>query len=297
MNNALIMEGGAMRGMFTCGVIDVLMERGITFDAAAGISAGAVFGCNFKSRQIGRPIRYNKQYCADPRYCSLRSLLTTGDLYGADFCYQELPDALDVFDRAAFRDNPMAFYVGATDIEAGRCVFHRCSDGGAADMAWLRASASMPFMSRPVEIDGKQYLDGGITDAVPFAYMEGLGCRRCVIVLTQPKGYRKRPPRGLRLMRFALRRSPRLAAAMATRHEMYNRQMEEIDRREGEGIALVIRPPEALRIGHTEKRPQELERVYRIGRAETERRLGEITRFLGDGRPGAIGNTTSRGTP
>lgn len=101
MKTALIMEGGAMRGMFTCGVMDVLMEHGITFDGAAGISAGAVFGCNFKSRQIGRPIRYNKRYCRDPRYCSLRSLIRTGDLYGADFCYRELPDILDPFDRKA----------------------------------------------------------------------------------------------------------------------------------------------------------------------------------------------------
>ena len=282
-----------MRGMFTCGVIDVLMEHGITFDAAAGISAGAVFGCNFKSRQIGRPVRYNKRYCNDPRYCSLRSLILTGDLYGADFCYRELPDELDVFDRAAFRDNPLAFYVGATDIETGQCAFHRCADGGATDMAWFRASASMPLVSRPVEIDGKKYLDGGITNAVPYAYMESLGCRHNVIVLTQPKGYRKQPVRGLPLLRFALRRSPRLAAAMAVRHEMYNRQMEEIDQREREETALVIRPPEALRIGHTEKRPQELERVYRIGRAEAERRLSEITRFLGSGTPGTIDGTVS----
>ena len=104
MKTALIMEGGAMRGMFTCGVIDVLMKHGLSFDGAAGISAGAVFGCNFKSRQIGRPIRYNKRYCADPRYCSIRSLLKTGDLYGADFCYRELPDVLDLFDRRSFRE-------------------------------------------------------------------------------------------------------------------------------------------------------------------------------------------------
>ena len=149
---ALILEGGAMRGMFTCGVLDVMMRHGIAFDAAAGISAGAVFGCNYKSGQAGRAVRYNKQYCGDPRYCSLRSLLKTGDLYGADFCYRELPDVLDVFDRKAFRENPMAFYVGATDVRSGRCVYHECSDGGAEDMLWLRASASMPVVSRPVAV-------------------------------------------------------------------------------------------------------------------------------------------------
>ena len=152
MRAALIMEGGAMRGMFTCGVIDVLMRHGITFDGAAGISAGAVFGCNFKSGQVGRPIRYNKKYCADPRYCSVRSLIRTGDLYGADFCYRELPDELDVFDRIAFRDNPLQFFVGATDVQTGKSVYHLCTDGGSEDMLWFRASASMPVVSRPVRI-------------------------------------------------------------------------------------------------------------------------------------------------
>ena len=125
IKTGLIMEGGAKRGMFTCGVTDVLMENHISFDGAAGISAGAVFGCNFKSGQAGRAIRYNKKYCNDPRFCSIRSLLKTGDLYGADFCYRELPDELDPFDRAAFRDNPVEFYVGATDVKTGECIYHR----------------------------------------------------------------------------------------------------------------------------------------------------------------------------
>ena len=281
MKTALIMEGGAMRGMFTCGVIDVLMQHGITFDGAAGISAGAVFGCNFKSRQIGRPIRYNKKYCADPRYCSIRSLLRTGDLYGADFCYRELPDELDVFDRKAFRDNPLQFYVGATEVRTGKPVYHLCTDGGSEDMLWFQASASMPIVSKPVKINDLLLLDGGITDAVPYAYMETQGYHRNVIVLTQPKGYRKEPVSGM--MRIMLRKYPHIAAAMAVRHQMYNQQMEEIDQREATGEFLVIRPSQALRIGHTEKNPDELERVYQIGIREAEKRLGDIRGFLAGG--------------
>ena len=281
MKTALIMEGGAMRGMFTCGVIDVLMQHGITFDGAAGISAGAVFGCNFKSRQIGRPIRYNKKYCADPRYCSIRSLLRTGDLYGADFCYRELPDELDVFDRKAFRDNPLQFFVGATDVQTGKPVYHLCTDGGSEDMLWFRASASMPIVSKPVKINELLLLDGGITDAVPYAYMETQGYHRNIIVLTQPKGYRKEPVSGM--MRIMLRKYPHIATAMAVRHQMYNQQMEEIDQREATGESLVIRPPQALQIGHTEKNPDELERVYQIGFREAEKRLGDIQGFLAGG--------------
>ena len=280
MKKALIMEGGAMRGMFTCGVIDVFMRNGIVFDGAAGVSAGAVFGCNYKSGQIGRPIRYNKRYCEDPRYCSLRSLLRTGDLYGADFCYRELPEELDPFDRKAFRENPLAFYAVATDVRTGRAVYHLCKDGGAEDMLWLRASASMPLVSRPVQVQDALLLDGGIADAVPYAYMEGQGYDRSVLILTQPRGYRKRPAPGMRITRILLRRYPHVAEALAVRHLMYNRQMEEIDRREASGLALVIRPPQPLAIGHREKNPDELERVYQIGVREAEKRLKEIERFL-----------------
>ena len=288
MKTALIMEGGAMRGMFTCGVIDVLMRHGITFDGAAGISAGAVFGCNFKSGQIGRPIRYNKKYCADPRYCSVRSILRTGDLYGADFCYREIPDELDIFDREAFRNNPLQFYVGATDVQTGKPVYHLCTDGGTEDMLWFRASASMPLVSRPVEIRGRYYLDGGISDAVPYRYMEGLGYDRNLIVLTQPKGYRKKPASAGPALKLLMRNRPAVVRAMAVRHEMYNGQMEELDRKETEGTALVIRPPEALRIGHTEKNPAELERVYRIGRRTMEEQMDSLEAFLQrrrDGKP------------
>ncbi len=280
MKTALIMEGGAMRGMFTCGVIDVLMRNGIKFDGAAGISAGAVFGCNFKSGQIGRPIRYNKKYCRDPHYCSIRSLLRTGDLYGADFCYRELPDELDVFDRKAFRDNPLAFYAGATDVSTGQTVYHLCTDGGAEDMLWLRASASMPLVSRPVKIHEQQLLDGGIADAVPYAFMEARGYNRNVIVLTRPKGYRKKPMPVAGIVRIMLRNYPRIAEALAVRHQMYNRQMDEIDRQEASGDTLVIRPPQALKIGHMEKNPDELDRVYQVGIREAEKRLEEVERFI-----------------
>ncbi len=280
MKTGLVMEGGAMRGMFTCGVTDVFLENGISFDAAAGISAGAVFGCNFKSGQIGRPIRYNKAYCRDPRYCSIRSLIRTGDLYGAEFCYHTLPDVLDPFDRKAFEENPMAFYIGATDVRTGKAVFHKCRDGGDSDIRWMQASASMPLVSRTVKTDGYELLDGGIADPIPYAFLEDLGYRRNVIILTQPAGYRKERQKFLPLIRAALRKYPQIVNAMEIRHEVYNRQLEEIRERELAGGAIVIRPPEALGIGHTEHDPKELERVYRIGRDEALRRLDGVKAFL-----------------
>ena len=143
-----------MRGMFTCGVLDVFMENGISFDGAAGISAGAAFGCNIKSRQAGRAIRYNKKYCTDPRYCSFRSLIKTGDLFGGEFCYRTIPQELDPFDYKTFAENPMEFYAGAVDVKTGKVVYHKFTDCGDTDMLWLQASASMPLVSRPVRVDG-----------------------------------------------------------------------------------------------------------------------------------------------
>ena len=278
MKSGLIMEGGAMRGMFTCGVIDVFMEEGIDFDGAAGISAGAVFGCNFKSRQIGRPIRYNKNYCRDPRYCSMRSLLKTGDLYGVDFCYRELPDILDPFDAAAFKENPMDFYVGATNVGTGKILFHNCRDGSENDIQWMRASASMPIVSRPVQIGKYTLLDGGIADPIPFLFMEKKGYDRNVIILTQPLGYRKK--KSSPAIQALLRRYPSVAKTMAVRHRIYNRQLDQIRERELAEKAIVIRPAEDLRIGHTEKNPRELERVYQAGRNAAKIQLDKIRTFL-----------------
>ncbi len=284
MNNhagsALILEGGAMRGMFTCGVLDVLMEQGVIFEAAAGISAGAVFGINYKSGQIGRAFRYNRRFCGDVRYGTIRSLIRTGDIYDAEFCYHELPDKLDPFDQRIYRENPMEFHVGATDVRTGKCVYRNCMDGGETDIQWIRASASMPLVSRPVEIGDHLLLDGGISDAVPYMHMESMGFHHNVIVLTQPKGYIKRESSAIPAMKLMLRRYPELVHAMQVRHEMYNRQMADIDAREKYGISFLIRPPEPLAIGRTEKDPKELERVYRIGRAEATRVMPDLQRFL-----------------
>ena len=276
----LVLEGGAMRGIFSCGVMDVLMENGIKFDAAAGISAGAVFGCNYKSKQIGRAVRYNKKYGKDKRYCSIKSLLTTGDLYGAEFCYNTLPNELDIFDRVTFSQNPMRFYIGATNVETGKIEYHKCTNGGKEDLLWMRASASMPVVSKPVEINGKKYLDGGITDPIPYRIMEQLGYDRMVVILTQPKDYKKKKSAALPLMQLFLGKYPKTVHAMKRRHLIYNAQTEEIKRLEKEGKILVIRPEKPLGIKRTEGDPVKLEKVYQLGRTAGTKQLKRIKKFL-----------------
>ena len=187
---------------------------------------------------------------------------------------------LDPFDTDTFEKNATEFYVGATDMKTGECIFHKCEDGGPKDLKWMQASASMPLVSRPVEVDGYVLLDGGIADSVPYKYMESIGYDRNLIVLTQPKGYRKSKSSILPLVKWKLRKYPAIVEAMARRHEMYNRQMEEIEEREQAGRAFVIRPPEALGISRTEKNPDELERVYQIGRKVAEEALPALEAFL-----------------
>ena len=276
----LILEGGAMRGLFTAGVLDVLMENGVTFDGVIGVSAGAAFGSNFKSHQNGRTLRYNLAFCRDKRYCSFRSLRKTGDLFGAEFCYRTLPLELDVFDFEAYRADPSVFYAVATDVDTGEAVYLDLTGDDLNILDSIRASASMPLVSRPVSVDGRRLLDGGIADSIPLAYFESLGYTKKLLVLTKPLGYRKKKtPRAATL---ALRKYPRIAEAMAKRHIGYNETLASIEERERRGELFVIRPDAALPIGHTTHSRRKLQRVYDLGREVATRRLPELLRFLND---------------
>ncbi len=266
MKTGLVMEGGAMRGMFTAGVTDVLMEHGIEFDGAVGTSAGAAFGCNYKSRQIGRTIRYNKKYCRDKRFVSLSSWLKTGDLYGVEFSYHEIPNRLDPFDRETFSTSPMEFYVVCTNMETGEAVYHSCTTGEQEDIEWMRASASMPLAARTVVIGDRKLSDGGAADSIALKFMEEKGYERNVVILTQPAGFMKKPNRLMPLLKLVYRRYPNFLKSLATRHIRYNDTLSYIEQQEKAGKAFVIRPPEALGVGAAEKNPDELERVYQIGR-------------------------------
>lgn len=273
-----------MRGLFTAGVLDVFMENGVTFDGFVGVSAGAAFGCNLKSGQAGRVLRYNKRFCRDWRYCSWRSLILTGDMFGADFCYRKLPEELDVFDKAAFDANPMEFYLVCTDIVSGTPVYHRCGRADGDVMEWMRASASMPLVSSVVRISGGRYLDGAVTDSIPLEFMERTGYGRNVVILTQPEGYVKKPSRLQWLMNIVYRKYPALLKAAANRHELYNAQTEYVRKREREGAALVIRPERPLPVRRVTDDPALLQETYDIGRRTAERQLERIRSFIHAGR-------------
>lgn len=280
MKKGLVMEGGALRGMFTAGVIDVMMENGIEFDGAIGVSAGAAFGCNYKSRQIGRAIRYNKRFCNDKRYSGWGSWIKTGDFFNVDFDYYVVPRTIDIFDTETFENNPMEFYVVATDALSGKSVYKKIEKGDDYDLLWIRASVSMPFLSRVVDIDGGKYSDGGTADSIPLKYFEEIGYDRNIVVLTQPLGFKKEKNKFIPLFKMALRKYPNLVKALETRHEMYNETIEYIGNKEVKGEILVLRPEAPLNIKPDEKDANELERVYQEGRKTALKRIEEIKAFL-----------------
>lgn len=278
-NVGLVLEGGAMRGIFTAGVMDVLMENGIDFPFCVGVSAGAAFGCNYKSRQPRRVLRYNLTYCREPRFCSFRSLLKTGDIYGADFCYRQIPEVLDPFNKKVFEENPMEFYVVCSDIETGEPHYQRLDRVDDACYEWIRASASMPLVSRIVELDGRKFLDGGVTDSIPLKFAQR-HCPRNVVVLTQPRDYVKKPVSMLFAYRRSLKKYPNMLRAVQNRHQMYNAQRDFVFGQEQAGAALVICPESALEIGRVEHKSAVIKKTYELGRQAAEKKLDEIRRFL-----------------
>lgn len=280
IKRGLILEGGAMRGMFTAGVLDVLMENDIEFDGVIGVSAGATFGCNYITKQIGRTIRYNKKYCRDKRYCSFRSLIKTGDLFGEDFCYNKIPNELDPFDNDAFRKSDVEFYIVTTDIETGEAVYKKYDVDDPECLLWMRASASMPLASRIVEADGRKMLDGGMADSIPVKAFEDMGYNKNVVVLTQPEAYKKEKNKVLPIIRLKYKKFPKLIEVMEKRHIMYNETKAYIKEKEARGELFVIRPEEKLDVGHIEHNADKLEKTYQAGRKVAEKNLDKLKEYL-----------------
>lgn len=280
MKTGLVLEGGAMRGLFTAGIIDVLMENNIKFNGAIGVSAGAAFGCNYKSGQIGRVIRYSKRFANNKKYASLWSLLTTGDYFGAEYAYHFIPNKLDIVDFETFRNNPMEFWAVATNVGSGKAVYRQLNTLDYEELEFVRASASMPLVSNIVKLNGQRLLDGGVADSIPLAFFQKQGYQRNVVVLTQPKGYRKQPNKLMPLMHLQLHRHPKMLKALAERHIMYNREVDLVLQEERKGNVFVLQPQIKLTIGHTSHNPKKMQETYEHGRKVATEELEKLKQFL-----------------
>ena len=280
MKRGLVLEGGGLRGLFSAGIMDVLMEAGITFDGVVGVSSGACFGCNYKSRQPGRVLRYNLRYAHNLRYCSLWSLLTTGGIFGPRFAYYDLPLQLDRFDIPTFDSNPMEFHLVTTDVDTGEAVYRRFTHFNEDMLAWILASSSMPIVSRVVNIHGQRLLDGGIADSIPLRYFQEQGFDRNLVILTQPANYWKQPLRHRRIIHYLLRRYPVLIDAWERRHEMYNAQLRYIAEQQATGNTLVLCPEQTIPVGRISHSRRHMREAYQLGRDLATAQLSHIQTFL-----------------
>lgn len=280
MKTGLVLEGGAMRGIYTAGVLDIFLDNGIEFDTVIGVSAGAIHGCTYVAKQNGRSIRYYKKYCRDKRFMSLYSLFTTGSLVGEQFCYHDIPDELDPFDYETFRNSKTDFYAVCTDIEKGRPVYVLCGDLQ-KQMDYLLASASMPMVSRIVEIGGRKLLDGGVTDSIPLKAAQKLGCDKIVVVQTREESYTK-SPEGNFIADRLYKNYPHLAHAIRTRHKMYNSEKEYVAELEKKNEIIAVKPSRHVDISRTEKNPDKIEEMYRLGRFDAESNLSSIIQFISE---------------
>ena len=278
MKTGLVIEGGGVRGIYAAGVLDAFMEAGLTFDGVIGVSAGAIHGCSFVSEQKGRSLRYYKKYSSDPRFMSFRNWLKTGNLVDTDFCYHELPDKLDLFDHDAFEKNETKFYVTCSNVETGKAEYIHLTDMR-KEIDYLRASASLPYFSEIVEINGKKYLDGGVSDSIPIDAFRKLGYGRNVVVLTRDKSYRKKPEMK-KLSSAVYRKYPKFISALHERHTSYNRTLKRIMELEKQGEIFVIRPVKPLEVGRMEKDPKKVEETYLAGYKDARRKMKELKNWL-----------------
>lgn len=279
MKTGLVLEGGAKRGIYTAGVLDVLLENKILTDGVIGVSAGAIHGCSYAALQAGRSIRYNLKYGNDYRFMSFKSLLLTGSVVDTQFCYHELPEKLDPFDNEAFMKSGIEFYAVCSNLETGKAEYIRCRDMF-AEIDVLRASASLPLASKIVEVKGMKLLDGGITDSIPLKASQQLGFEKNLVVLTRPSGYRKKPAPLQWLTALVYRKYPRFVEAIRRRHDMYNAELDYVEQQEKAGNVLVLRPSRRVRIGKMEKNPKRIVEMYELGRSDAAAVLEKIRAYL-----------------
>ena len=284
----LVLEGGGMRGIYTAGVLDVFMENGIIFDGVIGVSAGAIHGCSFVSGQKGRSIRYYMKYCRNWHFMSFRSLFLTGNIAEEKFCYHTLPEKLDPYDYEAFKKSHTKFYVGCSNVETGKAEYLPITDMK-EEIDRMRASASLPLVSKIVKTAGMKLLDGGCTDSIPVKAFAKMGYNKDVVVLTRHKGYRKEKE-GISLTKLVYRKYPEFVKAVYKRPDVYNHTLDEIEKWEKEGKIFVIRPSVPLSIGRMEADPKKLKEVYELGRDDALRQITAMKVFLAH-RTDAHGNT------
>ena len=279
MKVGLVLEGGGMRALFTAGVLDALLDvKELNIDGIVGVSAGALFGVNYVSEQKERAIRYNKKYDRDKRYMGFYSWITTGNAVNEDFAFYEIPFKLDVFDQEKFKESKIDFYVVMTNIENGQAEYVLIKDVF-EQMEYLRATSALPFASKIIEINGKKYLDGGISDSIPIDYCESLGYDKIILILTRPENNYKDDKLNF-LYKLVYRKYPNLVERLINMGKDYEIVLKKIKDLENKNKIFVIRPPKVLKIGRLEKNEDKIQNVYDIGLSAGKKEIDNLFKYL-----------------
>ena len=279
----LVLEGGAMRGMFTAGVLDLLMEENILVDGIIGVSAGALFGANYFSNQPGRVIRYSKRFCKDKRYISKLSLFLTGNIVNKNFAYYKVTNKLDPFDNKTFRESEKDYYVVVTNLETGEAEYKKIKDI-IKDMEYLRASSAMPFASKIIKINNKKYLDGAIGDSIPFEKCLELGYKKVIVILTRPLNYRKNnlSNKNINLVKNKFKKYPKFVNSVISRPTNYNHKLEKIIDYENKKLIFVIMPSKDININVIERNPDKLQEVYDLGYSDANNIVEDLKKYISE---------------
>lgn len=278
MSIGLVLEGGAMRGLYTAGVIDVFLENNIEVDGVIGVSAGVLFGVNYLSKQKGRVLRYNKKFVKDRRYMGMWCLITTGNIVSKDFSFYEIPYKLDVFDDEEYKKSKTKMYATVTNVETGKPEYMKL-DSVFEQMEILRATSAMPFVSKLVELNGNKYLDGGISDSIPVDKCKEMGYDKIIVVLTRTIEYRKKKESEA-LINMFYKKYPNLAETLKNRHINYNFSVEKVIDLENKKEIFVIRPSKTLKIKRIEKDTDKLQAMYDLGVEDCKNKLEELMMYL-----------------
>lgn len=276
---AIIFEGGGMRGAYTAGVIDALIENDMEFTSCYGVSSGACHATTYLSKQFGRARKIIVNYAHDKRYFSLRSLFKTGNMFGIEFIFKTLTHELEPYDFETARNNPAKFYVGVINVKTAESEYLLIRDPDEEYMK-LAATMALPIISKKVELNGKKYLDGGIVDSLPIKQAFAAGNKKVVLVLTQDATYRKSINKILPLLWFWYLPYQKFVGKIATRHIRYNKALIDIAEAEKAGTAFVIRPKKPVEVGRLDFNPEKIEALYQDGYRDGLELMPKLKEFL-----------------
>lgn len=275
----LVLEGGGMRGIYTAGVLDFFIDKDLYTDGVIGVSAGACHACSYVSKQKGRAYHTNTDFLKNKHYMSFRSLIKTGDLFGVDFVYNKIPNELDPYDYATFNKGKTKFYAVCSNLETGKAEYFQCINLK-HDVIYVRASASLPLLSRIVEVDNKKLLDGGVSDSIPIKKFREMGYDKNIVVLTQCNDYRKGKNNLLPIIRKRYKKYPKFIEAIARRHINYNKTLDELALMEKRGEVFIIRPKTPVSISRLEKNVDKLKVLYEQGYQDAQHCYDDLMKFI-----------------